>query len=207
MKQDDATPHIELERLNFQTILSKSMGSLLFAVLVFLIPYSSLDYLWPALGVVVLTAVSLFFSLKLRSTKLYFIYYLCVFMLFFLMGLRYWEFSPGLSWTLILTLVPGFALVTLFPMVQPDTSEAIYRAMMKSHVTSTLLTLIVGVTGLIGLILLWKLTGIEVIWNKQGIVPMVLGYMGYFATLIGLSSGAHFYASGMIQQSMDNSPQ
>ena len=207
MKQDEGTPQIELERLNFQTIISKSMGSLVFAALVFLIPYSSLDYLWPALGVVALTAISLFFSLKLRSTKLYVIYYLCIFMMFFLLGLRYWEFSPGLSWTLILTLVPGFALAALFPMVQRDTSEAIYRAMMKSHVTSTLITLTAGVTGLIGLILLWKLTGIEVIWDKRGIVPMVLGYMGYFATLIGLSSGSHFYASGMIQQSMDNSPQ
>ena len=171
MKQNDVIPQIELERLNTQTIISKSMGSFVFAILVFLVPYSSLDYLWPGLGVVALTAISLFLSLKLRSTKLYVIYSLCIYMLFFLMGLRYWEFSPGLSWTLILTLVPGWALAALFPLILTDTSEVIYRATMESNAISIIHLLISGVTGFIGLILLWKLTGIEVIWDKQGIIP------------------------------------
>jgi hypothetical protein len=149
MKQDEETPQLVLEELNTRILIDRTIKSLFIAVLVFLSPYSSLDYLWPALGIVVLTPTSLFFSLKLRNAKLYFIYYPYVWMFAFLIAFRWWEISPGLSWTLVLTLVPGFTLAAILSVACRDMSEAMYRESVKPNSTLILLGLLICVTGLI----------------------------------------------------------
>ena len=117
-----------LEKLDVKTIISKIAAFLIFTFLIFIIPPPSINFLILSLCVTTLTLLLMVVSLKERNPKLYLIYHIGTFTIFFVLGLRFWDISIGLSIKMLICLIPGLVLASLLPFINPSLSERLYAA-------------------------------------------------------------------------------
>ena len=188
-----------LEKLDVKTIISKIAAFLIFTFLIFIIPPPSINFLILSLCVTTLTLLLMVVSLKERNPKLYLIYHIGTFTIFFVLGLRFWDISIGLSIKMLICLIPGLVLASLLPFINPSLSERLYAAQWLSGSRNLLLLAVLGLANIIIVIILWQLFGVVEVKNIQLTPFGILGFLFYLLQLMGMQSGVHTYVNGYLQ--------
>jgi hypothetical protein len=188
-----------LEKLDTKTLVSKIAAYLFLTFFIFILPPPSINFLILSLCVATLTLWLMVVSLKKRDAKLYLIYHLGTFTIFFVLGLRLWDISIGTSLKMLICLMPGLALASFLPFINPNLSERLYAAQWLSDSKNLLLLAILGLANIIIVIILWQLTGVVEVKNFPLTPFGILGFLFYVIQLMGMQSGIHSYVTGLLQ--------
>jgi uncharacterized BrkB/YihY/UPF0761 family membrane protein len=143
-------------------------------------------------------------SLKQQNATLYLAYHLGTFTIFFVIGLRLWSTSIGLSLQMLICLVPGLVLTSLLPYIAWNNSERLHIAQWEMGPKNLLLLVFIGIANIFLVIVLWKLFGIVEINRKLLTAPVVLGFLFYLIQLMGMQDGFHMYVSGHFQYRLNS---
>jgi hypothetical protein len=193
-----------LEKLDAKTIVSKIVAYLFLIFLIFILPPPSINFLILSLCVATLTLLLMVVSLKERNAKLYLIYHLGTFTIFFVLGLRLWDISIGTSFKMLICLIPGLALASFLPFINPSLSERLYAAQWLSGSKNLLLLATLALANIIIVIILWQLIGVVEVKNIPLTPFGILGFLFYVIQLMGMQSGVHSYVNGLLQYWLDN---
>ncbi len=188
-----------VEKLNAKTMISKMAGFLFIIFLIFILPPPSVPFLIIALLVAFLTMLLMVISLKQRNAKLYLIYHIGTLTIFFVMGLRCWDISIGMSWIMFICLIPGLALASLLPFINVGLSERLNAAQWLSGSGNLLSLALFGLVNIIFILILWLLFGVVDVRNIHLTLFVVLGFLFYLIQLLGMQSAFHTYANGNLQ--------
>ena len=187
------------EKLNTKTIVSKIAAYLLIIFFIFILPPPSMIFLFLSFGIAIFTMLLMIISLKQRITKLYLIYHIGTFTIFFVLGLRFWDVSIGMSWKMLICLIPGLILASLLPFIDASLSERLYAAQWFSGSTNLLLLAVLGLANIVLVLILWQLFGVIEVKNIPITPFAVLGFLFYIIQLMGMQSGIHTYVNGHLQ--------
>ncbi|MFN8411657.1 MAG: hypothetical protein U0Z26_04650 [Anaerolineales bacterium] len=188
-----------LEKLNVKTIVSKIVAYLFLIFFIFILPPPSISFLILSLSVVILTLLLMVVSLKKRNAKLYLIYHIGTFTIFFILGLRFWDISIGTSFKMLICLIPGLSLASFLPFINPSLSERLYAAQWLSGAKNLLLLATLGLANIIIVTILWQLIGVVEVKNIPLMPFGILGFLFYVIQLMGMQSGIHSYVNGFLQ--------
>lgn len=187
---------MHLEELSLKTILTKIVAYFFVTLIILMIPPASFSFLLPCIGISTITVISLIFALRQSSPKLYLLYYLGSVLLIFLLGLRLMEISVGLSWILMVGLLPGFAIAIFLPFTSKGTSEFIYREQVTPQTKVGQKILILTLSSLPVLGVLGMTIGRTVFFTKGSLFPLLGGAAFYLTTISMVHSGFQMYTSG-----------
>ncbi len=193
------------EKLNTKTIISKVAAYLFIIFFIFILPPPSITFLVFALCVAIPTMLLMVIALKRQSTKLYLIYHIGSFTIFFVFGLRFWDISIGISFKMLVCLLPGLLLASLFPYINLNLSDRIYVAQWEMGSRDLLLLGVIGMANIVFVVILWQLFGVTEVKKALFTFPVLLGFLFYVIQLMGMQSGVHSYASGYLQHWLDGS--
>lgn len=190
---------MQLEELNFKTIISKLIGHFFLTLLIVLIPPVSLGFVLPSIAISVATFACLVGALKRRNAKLYLLYYLSTSMFFLLLGLRGFEASIGLSVSLIISLLIGIIISALTPLIYKEVSELIYREQVtpQTRLGRRIFIVTLSIAPVIGAI--GASIGRMSITSQNNSGFLIMGAMLCLAIIPWIHSGIHMYTSGRFE--------
>jgi hypothetical protein len=188
-----------VEKLNTKTITSKIAVYLFIIFFIFILPPPSLSFLFLSSSVAILTLLLMVVSLKQQNTKLYLNYHIGTFTIFFLFGLRFWDISIGMSWKMLVCLIPGFVSASTLPFINSGLSERLYAAQWFSGSTNLMLLAVLGFANIAFVLILWQLYDVIEVKNIVFMPSAILGFFFYLVQLMGMQSGIHTYVSGDLQ--------
>ena len=180
-----------MDEVTNKIIVEKTLAYIAFSVIV-ATPSSSWLYFFISLGISSIALLSGIYGNLRRNKELTLLHHLSIIMMLGVFALHLWDASIGLSWNLLGWFSLGILALAIFPFINKNLSEFLYREQVAPQTKTGRMILIISLAvaplaGVIG-------ASFGSLAGNQGTFA-VAGFLMSFATLGGVFFNFHRYAT------------